>query len=372
MLFLLARAFSVPTIPSPPGSPRRSKGSPHGEASVRGYDPTPRAATRSARATTHSPGARIRAEGAGMIEPVEKKKVGDTIEGYRVLKEVGQGAASIIYLVQDPKTKHIWALKHVEKKDPKDQRFLDQAEAEYKIASELNHPSIRKIDRLIKKKANLISTKELFLVMEYVDGISEERQPPRTFTKAVDIFHQVASALAHMHDHGYVHADMKPNNIMVAGEVAKIIDLGQSCKIGTVKERIQGTPDYIAPEQVHRRAITPKTDIYNLGATMYWTFTRRHIPTALAKSDALVGSLEDHLIEKPKPVNELNPRVHPRLAELIMQCVEIDPDKRPESMAVVADRLNLILGILRARAAENPNGATRINDEDQSPPKSGK
>ncbi len=277
-----------------------------------------------------------------------EKKVGDLIEGYRILRLVGKGAASIIYLVQDPKTKQIWALKHVEKETAKDQRFLDQAESEYKIASELNHPNIRKIDRLIKKKTNLLSTKELFLVMEYVDGISEDRQQPRTFERAVEIFQQVARAMHHMHERGYVHADMKPHNIMVSNGVAKIIDLGQSCKTGTVKERIQGTPDYIAPEQVHRRAITPKTDVYNLGATMYWTLTRQHIPTALAKESSLVGSVEDHMIEKPRPAIELNPRIHPRLNELIMQCVEIDPEKRPESMYAVADRLNLILGILRA------------------------
>ncbi|HET9212796.1 MAG TPA: hypothetical protein VFR03_20485, partial [Thermoanaerobaculia bacterium] len=84
-----------------------------------------------------------------------EKKVGDLIEGYRILREVGRGAASVIYLVQDPKNKQIWALKVVEKNDPKDQRFLDQAEAEYRIASELDHPSIRKIVKLIKKKSNL-------------------------------------------------------------------------------------------------------------------------------------------------------------------------------------------------------------------------
>jgi serine/threonine protein kinase len=286
------------------------------------------------------------------VPVAEQKKPGDMIEGFRVLKEIGRGAASIIYLVQDPKTKQIWALKHVEKNDPKDQRFLDQAEMEYKIASKFDHPSIRKIDRMIKKKTNLVTTRELYLVMEFVDGISEEKQPPRTFQKAVDIFHQVATGMAHMHDRGYVHADMKPNNIMVMDGVAKIIDLGQSCQIGTVKERIQGTPDYIAPEQVHRRAITPKTDIYNLGATMYWTLTRRAIPTALASQDSLVGSREDHMIEKAAPASELNPRIHPRLNELIMHCIEVDPEKRPESMHAVADRLNLILGIIRAKGGD--------------------
>jgi eukaryotic-like serine/threonine-protein kinase len=285
-----------------------------------------------------------------VFEPVTEKKVGDLIEGYRIQKEVGRGAASIIYLVQDPKSKQIWAMKHVEKIDAKDQRFLDQAESEYRIASDLNHPSIRKIDRMIKKKSGLLSTKELYLLMEFVDGISEDKQQPRTFERATDIFEQVARAMAHMHSKGYVHADMKPNNIMVCDGLAKIIDLGQSCKIGTVKERIQGTPDYIAPEQVHRRAITPKTDIYNLGATMYWTLTRKHIPTAMAKEESLMGSLDDEMIPRPTPAMELNPRIPARLNELVMHCVEVDPNDRPETMEGVADRLNLIKGILRAKS----------------------
>lgn len=273
------------------------------------------------------------------------------------MSELGKGAASIIYLVQDPKTKQIWAAKHVEKDDPKDQRFLDQAEVEYEIGSQLRHPNIRRIEKLIKKKRQFIAVKELVLVMELVDGQSLERMTIRSQEQAVHIFLQVAKALAYMHELGFVHADMKPNNVVVSEtDEAKIIDLGQGCRVGTVKPRIQGTPDYIAPEQVHRRPITPKTDIYNLGATMYWVLTRRHIPTALAKGDSLVGSLDDHMIEKPTPVSVLAPAVHTRLADLVMQCVEVDADRRPESMSLVADKLSLVLGILRAEA-ERVRGA---------------
>lgn len=287
--------------------------------------------------------------------PVPKKK-GDVVEGYRIMSEIGRGAASIIYLVQDNKTKQVWALKQVEKSNAKEQRFLDQAVNEYKIAQELDHMGIRAIPKLIKK-GSLLNVRELYLVMELVDGQSLEIHPPKTFEEGVNIFKQTARALAHMHARGYVHADMKPNNIVVSDDgQAKIIDLGQSCKIGTVKERIQGTPDYIAPEQVHRREITPKTDIYNLGATMYWTLTRRHIPTALAKGDSLVGSLDDNLIEKPQPARELNPRINEKLNDLIMQCVAIDPANRPASMDLVADRLELNLGMLLARADRDASG----------------
>jgi serine/threonine-protein kinase len=285
------------------------------------------------------------------------------IEGFRVLAEVGRGAASIIYLVQDPKTKQIWALKHVEKETDKDQRFLDQAEEEYKIASRIKSPTIRKIERLIRKREGLLSTSELYLVMEHVDGSSLEREPPVTFADAVYICEQVAQGLAEMHKEGYVHADMKPNNVIVTSNLtAKIIDLGQSCKIGTVKQRIQGTPDYIAPEQVHRRAITPKTDVYNLGATMYWIFTRSFVPTALTgKSDSLVQGLEEAFIPKPKKVSEFNPRVPEMLEALVMQCVETNPDDRP-TMEQVAERLNLIRGKLSAESIMRRT-ATPTTDE---------
>lgn len=298
-----------------------------------------------------------------MSDDLIAKKNGEVIEGHRILSEIGRGAASIIYLAQDQKSKQIWALKHVQKKTDKDQRFLDQAEIECKVAQALDHPAIRKIPRLIKK-GKLLRTTELFLVMELVDGMSMERHPPATFESAVDIFHQVARGMHHMHERGYVHADMKPNNIVVSdNNKAKVIDLGQSCKIGTVKPRIQGTPDYIAPEQVHRREITPKTDVYNFGATMYWVMTRKNVPTALGKGDSLMGSKDDNLIEKPKPAIELNPRVPAMLNELIMKSVEIDADKRPDSMHTVADRLELILGKLRAERTIRDTADEDFDDE---------
>ena len=302
-----------------------------------------------------------------MSDELTAFKNGDTVEGYRIMSEIGRGAASIIYLVQDPKTKQIWALKHVEKTDPKAQRFLDQAEIEYKIANQINHPAVRRIEKLIKK-GSLLKCKDLYLVMELVDGVSMFDETPKDLAVIVDLFQQVASGLAEMHNHGYVHADMKPHNVILGADIdgnltAKVIDLGQSCKIGTIKKRIQGTPDYIAPEQVHRRPITPKTDVYNFGATMYWVLTRQHVPTALAKGDSLVGSLDDNLIARPKPTIELNPRVPAKLDELVMHCVEVDPEKRPHSMREVTDKLNLILGIVRAKGESTRAGLPAIRDE---------
>ena len=297
------------------------------------------------------------------------KEKGDLVEGYRVMAEIGRGAASVVYLVRDPKTSQIWALKHLEKKGPKDQRFLDQAEIEYKIAKQLDHESIRQIPRMIKK-GSLLSSKELFLVMEFVDGAALDTYRPKNFVEAVDLFSQTAHALEQMHERGFVHADMKPHNVMACPapnghKLAKLIYLGQSCKTGTVKPRIQGTPDYIAPELVRREQIVPKTDVYNFGATMYWVLTRQHIPTAFSKSDSsLSGSLDAAVLEKPTPANEINPNIDERLSDLLSDCVEPSQGKRP-TMNEVADKLELILGLLRTRAESDASRAGLVLDEDE-------
>lgn len=301
--------------------------------------------------------------------PVETLKAGDVVEGFRVMSELGRGAASTIYLAQEIKTKHIWALKHVTKETAKDQRFLDQAELEYEIASQLNHAVIRKIPRIFKKKQGLLTVSDLWLVMEHVDGASLESNPPATFEEAAQIFCQVAAGLAYMHSRGYIHADMKPNNIIVDDEGrCKVIDLGQSCKTGTIKERIQGTPDYIAPEQVHRRPITEKTDIYNLGATMYKLLTGTFVPTALAKGDSLLGSKDDNLMQRPRQANEINKRIPETLNRLIMECIEVDQAKRPSSMEDVADRLDFIRAKLLAEQDLRKSGMLpRVDDGPRTP-----
>ena len=145
---------------------------------------------------------------------------------------------------------------------------------------------------------------------------------------------------------------MKPNNIIrMSDGTVKIIDLGQACAIGTKKERIQGTPDYIAPEQVHRREITPATDIYNLGATMYWVLTKKNIPTAMSgKGDSLVEGLDGAMIARPKPAHEINGKVPPALSELINDCVEPEPENRPATMDAVMERLGRVLREMRDAA----------------------
>ncbi len=277
---------------------------------------------------------------------------GNQLAGFRVLMHIGKGAASDIYAVQDPRSKQVWALKHVIKNNEKDQRFLDQAILEHEVGQKLDHPNLRRVIKLIKHR-KMFRVAEVSLLMELVDAVGLEQRLPRTYVQAVEVFRKVASALSHMHDRGFVHADLKPSNILITekGDV-KLIDLGQSCPIGTIKKRIQGTPGYMAPEQAHRQQITPQTDIYNFGATMYWVLVRDVIPTALPpKGDdsngaIYSGAIEAEQIPPPVPPHEKNPMIPQLLSKLVLECVKVEPSQRPATMREVIRRLDLIHDVL--------------------------
>ncbi|MEY4769829.1 MAG: Serine/threonine-protein kinase PrkC [Planctomycetota bacterium] len=268
--------------------------------------------------------------------------------GYRVVAKLGSGAASELYAVQDPKTKQVWALKHVLRHDEKGARFIEQVEQEHAIGSKLDHPNVRGVSK-VHRTRKLFTTTEIGLLLELVDADAMDQRMPRNMLEAVDQFRQIADGLAHMHERGFVHADMKPINAMVcANGNVKIIDLGQACAIGTKKKRIQGTPGYIAPEQAQREAVTAATDVYNLGATMHWVLVGEVIPTALPpKGDGELGAVDVKMIQLPKPPHVRNPRIPAALSELVMDCIQLDPTARVASMKLVSERLSAIADELR-------------------------
>lgn len=284
--------------------------------------------------------------------------------GYKILARIGQGAASTIYAVQDPRSKQVYALKHVVKRTDKDDRFIEQCELEASIGAKLDHPNIRRIEKLLRVR-KLFRTTEVGLLMELVDAATLDRRLPVDAQSAVHLFAQVARGLAHMHARGFVHADMKPINVMVTeDQQVKIIDLGQACEVGTVKKRIQGTPGYMAPEQAHRAEITPQTDIYNFGATAYWVLVGEVIPTALPPKDEnnslYSGAIDPAMVKLPVPPAERLPHggrrgnayaVPKSLSDLIMECIQVRPEDRAPSMEWVAERLEEIHATLTNPAA---------------------
>jgi len=269
------------------------------------------------------------------------------IGGFTIKRRIGTGARSTIYLATDELNNTDVALKRVVCERPEDLRIFEQTETEYKVARRVNHPYVRKCYQL-KKIRSVLKVKELLLSMEFFDGQSLEDSPTLSLVDVLLVFRMVASGLNAMHRDGYVHCDIKPNNILMSksGSI-KIIDLGQSCKIGTRKPRIQGTPDYIAPEQVRRKPLGQRTDIFNLGATMYWALTGKNVPTLILTNPTLIpkkkSSLRPVVSQSCPAPHELKKQIPVRVSKLVMDCVKDNPAGRPSDMATIILRLDLMI-----------------------------
>ncbi|MEX2672888.1 MAG: serine/threonine-protein kinase [Phycisphaeraceae bacterium] len=264
----------------------------------------------------------------------------DRIGGYDILGVLGHGAHSTIFAAQDPRTDQIYALKQVIRRSSEDQRFLQQAINEYQIASRFSHPALRQYYKM-KRYRRFVTVSEVLLLMEMVDGRNLVQQRPSSLFELVKVFKVVAEAVSEIHRAGFVHADLKPNNMLITekGEV-KVIDFGQSCPMDTIKSRIQGTPDYIAPEQVKRRPLTARTDVFNFGATMYWCVTDHHVPTMIPNNDFQVG-LRDAKPKLKAPI-EYNPELPLAMNNLILNCLRTRPSNRPADMTEVHARLQVV------------------------------
>ena len=281
--------------------------------------------------------------------------------GYEVLDYLGQGARSHIYVVSDPQTRQVYALKHVVRKNEKDDRFFEQLENEYEVGRITNHPGLRRSIELKDNRTMLRKATEAVLLMELFDGTPLETLPTSNLLETLDCFIQTAKALEALHQAGCIHCDLKPNNILRAPDgTVKVIDLGQAARIGTAKKRIQGTPDYIAPEQVKLLPVTPKTDIYNFGATLYWALTGRNLPTLFTLEKGENSFLVDDQMASPRDLNEGIPET---LSNLVMECVKVNPAKRPE-MTDLIRRLEIIEHV--AEAACQPS---RLPPRRQHPPR---
>ncbi len=152
----------------------------------------------------------------------------------------------------------------------------------------------------------------------------------------MQVFERVADGMVHMHRRGVCHSDLKPNNILVSrfGDV-KVIDFGLARIKGETRDRVQGTPEYIAPEQAKHRMVNERTDIYNFGATMYRMLTFRLPPCVVSEEDGglpVDGKMWQKLF---KPVAEFNAKAPKALCDLVHRCLSYEAIRRPERMSEV-------------------------------------
>lgn len=279
------------------------------------------------------------------------ERVPTSLHGYQILQRLGRGAASTLYVACDPATRALHALKHVVRRpgrEREDQRFLDQAENEHQIASSIDHPGIRAARRIIRIRS-MLRVSEIVLLLDFVDGSPLDRIPTDDAAQILRWHAHAARALAALHARGFVHADLKPGNMIDPGDgTIVLIDLGQACEIGARKPRIQGTPGFMAPEQRRLEPLGPATDSFALGAsilrtTLHGRFAAEgagsagssaaraalegtEFPRLTADADAAAALLAEH-------------GTADSVVSLVRRMLAPRPQDRPSSMLEVADLL---------------------------------
>ncbi|HIN09316.1 MAG TPA: serine/threonine protein kinase, partial [Phycisphaerales bacterium] len=184
----------------------------------------------------------------------DTRKSTQRIEGYRIIRKLGSGAMATVFLAQQKSLDRPVAIKVLPKKFSESKEFLERFYKEGRAAAKLNHPNIVQAYDVGQ------SGEYHYFVMEYVDGESIYEQilekKKLSEEEAIPIVRQVATALQHAHDRGFIHRDVKPKNIMITkkGDV-KLADLGLARSLGDSEAaeaesgRAYGTPYYISPEQ---------------------------------------------------------------------------------------------------------------------------
>jgi eukaryotic-like serine/threonine-protein kinase len=268
--------------------------------------------------------------------------VGEVIGGRYELEElVGSGGMSSVYKAHDTLLERHVALK-VLHEHRTDDEFVERFRREARAVAQLSHPNIvTVIDRGEDEGRQ-------FIVFEYIDGktlkdcLDEHgRMPVR---RALELAIEVARGLAFAHDHGLVHRDVKPQNVLLNGDgSAKVTDFGiaRSLEVQGVTQSgtVLGTSSYIAPEQATGRAVEPATDVYSLGVVLFELLTGR-VPFT---GESFVSVAMQHVAEPPPNVLDLRPEVPVRVANAVDRALAKSPGDRFASMHDFADELEACL-----------------------------
>jgi len=261
----------------------------------------------------------------GQVNPSQM----DTIGNYEIIRELGSGATSTVYLALDPFNNQQVAIKLFNLDALRDPNLakthLKLLLTEASLAGKLSHPHIVKVFNAVLKGA------ENYIVMEYVEGETLEHYADVSrllpFSTIAEILYKCCKALEYAQQQGVIHRDIKPANILLSGQSdIKISDFGAALVMNQQTTQVVGvgSPAYMSPEQIDEKLLTHQTDIYSLGVTMFQLLTGK-LPFGASSNYSLLYQIMNI---DPLPVRKLRPEAPPELEAIVQRAMEKDLSRR--------------------------------------------
>jgi TolB-like protein/tRNA A-37 threonylcarbamoyl transferase component Bud32/Tfp pilus assembly protein PilF len=280
---------------------------------------------------------------AGHVAPASKKAQVAELLGelgdYELLEEIGRGGQGVVFRARQKSLNRTVALKVISLGHWASKAHLKRFRLEAEAAAKLEHPGIVPIHEVGERDGSC------YFSMKFVEGGQLDevvRRTPMSIRQAAELIAKVARTVHYAHQHGILHRDIKPGNILLdAKGEPHLTDFGLARLVETESTmtrtlEVLGTPSYMAPEQAvgNNAAVSSVTDVYGLGAVLYQLLTGQP-PFAGGTTYETIKLLAD---TEPRPPRLLNPKIDREVSTICLKCLEKDPTRRyPSALALAED-----------------------------------
>jgi len=253
--------------------------------------------------------------------------IGTEIASYRILEKLGQGGMGVVYKAVDTGLDRMVAMKVLNPDLSKNPELVERFRAEARAQANLNHTNLATLYAFMVHQGTAI------MVMEFVEGETFaqiiRRRGPIPEVEAIPLFRQALLGIGYAHRAGILHRDIKPSNLMLnKNGLVKVMDFGIAKVIGargmTRTGTQLGTLAYMSPEQIQNRNVDIRSDVYELGITLYEMLTG-HLPF---ESDSEFQIMQDHVYTPPPPPSKYYPYINKGVENVILKSIEKNSDAR--------------------------------------------
>jgi|GEM_PF-599626 len=263
--------------------------------------------------------------------------VGQTILNYKIIEKLGEGTMGVVYKAHDLTLGQTVAVRFLPVQLSRSEVDRARSILESRAASTLTHPNICTIHAIKEYNG------QMFVVMDYVEGETLRKKltsGPVQVRRAIEIGMQVAEGMAILHDHGMVHRNMKPENIMIRKDgVVQVMDVGLLRRGSLSAEAREGVPvgtaAYMSPELIQGHASDPRTDIFSLGVVLYEMLSGQ--PPFRGTDEAAL--IQEILSAEPRPLSSSVEGIDRELDEVVLECLVKDQAERYQSARELAKDL---------------------------------